>query len=207
MNWRKRSPLLLVLLCLFLPVAVLAGVDGRKVTDGETPTVLAYQLVERSTIQGQKAWYWHRLPCSTSQRTGDWPVEEISRVPVAGGPTRTAWRHSELDLDCDNWDRELLSNIAADDDYLYWVSDPLGGLARLPVEANVGDSEELFYPGLADFSVVAERQGYVYIGYATQGLYRVDKATGAGSMVDPEVSLLTGLPMILGNAGRSKCLR
>ena len=70
MNWRKRSPLLLVLLCLFLPVAVLAGVDGRKVTDGETaggetPTVLAYQLVERSTIQGQKAWYWHRLPCST----------------------------------------------------------------------------------------------------------------------------------------------
>src|SRR5690349_12019123 len=103
------------------------------VTDGVTSFALASEKV-----------FWHLNPLC--RRAGSDPAV-INRIPGRGGAVRQIFaREDPRGLSICNPYR-IISNIVADDDYLYWVDS--SGLVRLSVNANPGDQPELLNPNVA----------------------------------------------------------
>lgn len=181
---------------LVLPIVVFAHSPADVAPDetpqsaeGATPpTILVTEDVQRLTVQGAKVWWWYTLPCAptAARQTGAFRVEEVGRVPATGGLIRNVFVQDVGSPYCGDWSPELLSNVAADEDYLYWMSNQEDGLARLSVEANPGDPATLVYGGQTNAEEIEERGDYVFLLHSSYGIIRVDKETAA------ETPLITG---------------
>lgn len=135
-------------------------------------------------VQNAKVWWWYQLPCApASQPQGTYRVEEISRIATTGSLTRTLYAHEVPDTGCPSWSNEIRSNVVADDNYLYWMSDEYNGLVRLSVEANEGDEAELRYSGQSSAAEIEERGNYLYLMSQNYGIIRVNKSTGASNTI------------------------
>ncbi|MGH2543352.1 MAG: hypothetical protein ACRDIB_11165, partial [Ardenticatenaceae bacterium] len=156
---------------------------ARTLSGGEEPTVLVDENVQEISVQGAKVWWWYTLPCAPTDEQGAWILEEVSRIPTMSGMIRTVYRHEEPSPYCGDWSPELLSNIAVDDDDLYWMSNEYDGLVKLSVEANVGDEPTLVYDGQSQADAIEERGDYVYLMNDAYGIIRVHKTTGTATTV------------------------
>lgn len=186
--YRSRFFALLLLLSTLLiyPTITMARDDEgplRQNAGGDPPTILVSHDVGDIYVQNAKVWWWYQLPCiPTAAPEGDIRLEEISRIATTGGMTRTAW-FNEGSAVCTQYDGDLNSNVVADDEYLYWLSEFADGLVRLSVEANPGDAPEEFYSAQDTASQIEERGNYVYLLSSTYGIIRVNKSTGAANTI------------------------
>jgi len=102
--------------------------------------------------------------------------DEIHRIATYGSITRTLYSE---EVDCGSSYSDILSNVIADDNYLYWMSDSAGGLVRLSTSANVGDAPDLWHSHTTGASYLAQDEGFVYILTRSGSvLRRVSKANG-----------------------------
>lgn len=189
-NKLVRLMILLFLLFLLTPVVAaarpLAGAAFQEITapaGGDPPFILVDENVQRSTVQNAKVWYWYTLPCAptAAPEAGAWRLEEIARVPTTGGLIRTLFAHEEPSPYCGDWSPELLSNVAADNAHIYWMSNTQDGLVKLSVNANEGDPASLLYGGQQNADEIAERGPYIYLMDDAYGIIRVHKTTGAAT--------------------------
>lgn len=175
---RSLSVFLLFLFVLLIPVVV--GAQQRAPAD--TPVTLVAEDVQNLTVEGAKVWWWFVSPCAPTRAPAqDWLLEQIARTPTTGGLTRTVFEHEEPSPYCGDWAPEILSNVAADEEYLYWMSNDLDGLGRLSVEANPGDAPAPVYTGQSQADEIAERAGYLFLMDDAYGIVRVNKQTGAAN--------------------------
>lgn len=183
--------LLASLFLLFTSVSAQQDSPPTAVAGGDPPTILVPEDVANITVQGAKVWWWYTLGCAPTQSApeGNIRVEEIARIATTGGLTRSVFAHDVASPYCGQWQAELLSNVEADDDYLYWISDDKGGLVRLSVEANIGDEPTLFYSGQDHASQIAERGNYIYLMHQDYGIIRVNKSNGSSQTIVTPVQL------------------
>lgn len=192
---RKRIWLWFIMLPLLLIPLITgaqrdASADESLATPNDTPVTLVDQNVQRIEVQDAKVWWWYSLPCYPTQaaETPNAPdaatrVEEIARIAATGGITRTLYAHDVDSPYCGDWSPELFSNVTADDDYLYWMSNDLNGLGRLPVTANEGDIPTLVYGGQNGADEIEERGNYVYLMDDAYGILRIDKENGSETTI------------------------
>lgn len=108
--------------------------------------------------------------------------ESISRVAVQGSPTRVLYSASASGY-CGALAHVANSNIVADADYLYWVTDQ--GLVRLSTNANPGDAPQVFTPGITSYypAELAIDSDNVYVLTTTNSpsstIRKISKANGA----------------------------
>ncbi len=180
--------LILSFIVLFFPVVAHVSANSpfydEAPVGGDPPVTLVAEGVAHSTVQHAKVWWWYTLSCVPTDTSGGGSrMEEIARIATTGGLTRTVFVHDEPNPYCGSWSPELLSNVAADDEYLYWMSDTHNGLVKLSVEANVGDTAALVYGGQSNADEIEERGSYVYLMDDAYGIIRVNKTTGAGTTI------------------------
>jgi hypothetical protein len=186
--YRSRLAVLLYFLTLLVlfPTLTFAREPGNlslQPAGGVTPTTLVTHHVDEIYLQNAKVWWWYQLPCiPTAAPEGDLRLEEISRIATTGGITRTAW-YNEGSAVCTSYDGDLNSNVVADDEYLYWLSEIADGLVRLSVEANPGDAPEEFYSAQDTAIQIEERGNYVYLMSSAYGIIRVNKTTGVANTI------------------------
>lgn len=188
-----------LLVFLLFPIITFASQSADEASDtqgqtpegGDPPVVLVSEGVAEITVQNAKVWWWYSLSCAPtlSSPDGAYRMEEIARIATTGGITRTVFVHDTNNPYCGSYSSELLSNVAADDDYLYWMSDEYNGLAKLSVEANLGDEPELLYNNQSQADEIEERGNYVYLMNDTYGIIRVNKTTGTGTTIVTAVQL------------------
>ena len=189
---RKRFPLVLVcfLMFLLLPVIVFARpladtaftAVGHAAEGGTPPAILVDENVADMTVQNAKVWWWFVSPCAptNASETGAWHVEEIGRIATTGGLTRTLYSHDVPSPYCGDWAPEILSNVTADDNNLYWMSNQFDGLVELSVNANVGDPASPVYTDQSQADEIEERGNFVYLMDDAYGIIQVNKNSGAG---------------------------
>lgn len=170
---------------------------GMAENGGTPPTVLVDENVHGIDVQGAKVWWWYQSTCAptataatadsatpnspseSSATQGEIRVEDLSRIPTAGGLPRTIFTHDVDNIACGQWSREILSNVVADDDFVYYMSNDYDGLVKLSVEANIGDEPTLIYGGQSQADEIVERGDYVWLMDDAYGTIRVHKETGA----------------------------
>jgi hypothetical protein len=113
--------------------------------------------------------------------------DEIHRIATYGSITRTLYSE---EVDCGSSYSDILSNLIADDNYLYWMSDSAGGLVRLSTSANVGDVPELWHSATSGAAYLAQDETSVFILSRTSNVLR-------------RVSKVTGISLILAGPGTS----
>ncbi|GAB4274790.1 MAG: BACON domain-containing carbohydrate-binding protein [Deferrisomatales bacterium] len=104
-------------------------------------------------------------------------AEVVRRVPSYGGRPRTLY-YEEVGSICGQQDLDVLSNLVADDDYVYWMSEHAGGLVRLPVTAHEGDLPELLSSAVTGPCELAQDASSLFVLSPTQGVWRIAKAGG-----------------------------
>ncbi len=203
MSKLRKLFVVLLPLCLFLSLVLWASVAAQDTPQPQAPTIptdtpstLVDSGVANMTIQGARVWWWYTLPCAptrvirTEETTAaDWRLEEISRIATTGGITRTLFLHEEPSPYCGDWAPELLSNVAADGQHLYWMSNAEDGLVKLSINANVGDAADLLYDGQSQADEIEERGSYVYLMNDTYGIIRVHKNNGSATPIVTPVQL------------------
>lgn len=150
-----------LMFCLFLLALVLttslaplrtAAHEPETPFGGELPTVLVEEGVTTFALVPPRLHWNTSPPCvdipeSPATLYEDGP-EIVSRIATYGGLVRQLLFVDEVQDECTPY--AILSNLIADDAYVYWVDDT--GLVRLPIEANVGDPRELVSEELAPYS-------------------------------------------------------
>ena len=117
-------------------------VKAEEASTTDTPTALVTGGVNKYTLAAPKVFWYTGVPPCPPTLTSDQDdsalqyTETIKRVATYGSPERTLY--SEL-RDCGQ--SQVLSNIVADDDHIYWLG-PVG-LMRLATDSNPGDAPEL----------------------------------------------------------------
>jgi hypothetical protein len=139
----RRTMLLLVLLALpfFSAAPAVPSAFAGGITTQDVPTALVPSGVDGFTLAAPKLFWYNGVDqCPPGLRAeGIAPAsltQKISRISAHGGPTRTLYSQAEL---CNQG--KILSNMAADTDYLYWLAPT--GLVRLSTNANPGDPYQL----------------------------------------------------------------
>jgi hypothetical protein len=173
----------------------------------DTPTPLVPGGVTSYTLAEPKLfWYTHDCtPLITSQPNGTEQAkpsgtalvdaESISRIATSGSLPRTLYSAS-ADGYCGALKHAVASNIVADADYVYAITDQ--GLVRLSTSANVGDTPQVFKGGVATFGEVALGSDKVYLlpgvlgSSGTKSIIAVDKASGAQTTVVSGLGINTG---------------
>jgi len=153
----------------FVPGSQDVHAQGESTTD--IPIALVTSGATSYTLAAPKVfWYTTVPPCPpTAAPESHAPVvqypETIKRVATYGSPIRTLY--DEL-RDCGDW--QVLSNIVADADYLYWLG-PVG-LMRLSTEANPGDPPEII-------NALVDAPGELAI--ASDRIYAIHNNTGGSN--------------------------
>ncbi len=119
----------------------------------DTPDTLVNGGVSDYTIATPKL-FWHTSPVPCPPHGPVAPadnfVDIISRIAVQGSLTRTLYFQQ---LVCDGLAGQILSNIVADNNYVYFTT--ATGLYRLSVNANVGDPPELMNALVSGYAELA----------------------------------------------------
>lgn len=200
------SLILLVIASLSLsPQPIRAGTQGVEqalsITD-ETPVAFVTQDVTSFALVPPRLHWNTSPPCvpipeMPALLDEDGP-EVVSRIATHGGLLRELLRVDEVPGDCTPY--AILSNIIADEQYVYWADDT--SLVRLPVEANQGDPLQ---PVSGDILTASSSRpveltdagediyASVYNSDSTYTLWRVDKSTMAASPVLSRSGQIDGL--------------
>jgi hypothetical protein len=153
---------------------------------GTEPTVLVTDNVQHLDVEGAKVWWWVS-PCApgvaASSAQADIRVSDINRVPTTGGLERTIFSQDVSNIGCGQWAPEILSNVVADTDYVYWMSAEQDGLVKLSVEANDGDEPTLVYDSQVNADALVERSDHIWLMDDEYGIIRVHKETGAPQQI------------------------
>jgi hypothetical protein len=175
---------------LAVPTLALPETEVVPATGVNTPspqdvpdTLVSWGVTEYDLIEPKLFWY-RRPGCTgppppassprTSPMQGDY-AEEIARIATYGGITRTLY-HEAVDPDCADQVLDVLSNIVADDNYIYWMSNAYGGVVRLSTNANEGDPPELFSNAVSGDAELALDDDYVFVLSTGGGrIYRISK--------------------------------
>jgi hypothetical protein len=179
MRSRTLHPLITLLVCcgFFLasapvsqPRAVLAEPASAAPADVGDVTPLVTDGVTSFALASEKV-FWHLNP--VCRRASSDPAV-INRIPGRGGAVRQIFaREDPRGLSICNPYR-IISNIVADDDYLYWVD--RSGLVRLSANANPGDQPELLNPNVAaDYVELAISTDRIY-GLSGGNIWGIDKS-------------------------------
>lgn len=161
--------LALLSLNVYAPKPQAVRAEGESTTD--TPTALVSSGVTYFTLAAPKVfWYTTVPPCPpTAPAESQAPMvqypETIKRVATYGSQVRTLYYELR---DCNQW--QVLSNIVADADYLYWLG-PVG-MMRLSTNANPGDQPEIV-------NALVDAPGELAI--ASDRIYAIHNNTGGGS--------------------------
>ncbi len=118
-----------------------ASVQAEPAAPADVPTALVGSGVGNYALVSPKL-FWHTPvpPCPPADASGggaspqatQYP-ETIKRIATYGSTVRTLY---SVMRDCGQG--QILSNLAADADYIYWLT--AGGLVRLSTDANPGDA-------------------------------------------------------------------
>lgn len=148
-------------------------------------------------IQSPKIYYLNNPLCAPIQApTGPNAaqgnlIQTVGRTAVSGMAPREMYNFT-YDLFCEPPDEpDIISDIASDDDYVYWVSREQNALVRLFEDHMVWDltPPEVVYPHTVHSSELVMVGDFIYMiqtDVTSTGLYRIHKSTGAATQ------LLTG---------------
>ncbi|GIV93816.1 MAG: hypothetical protein KatS3mg056_2525 [Chloroflexus sp.] len=131
---------LIVLLAGLLPGPVQAQAGGTSTIELQDVPITLAEDVTGFYLRDPKL-FTHRAPppCGPNAAAVSPSTtyeESIRRIPTRGGLPRDLYREPQA---CNT--PGILSNIVADDDYVYWTGP--NGLMRLSTDANPGDTPEL----------------------------------------------------------------
>ncbi len=154
----------------------------------DTPDTLVPTGVSNYDLAEPKLfWYtWSGCvtPPSRASILADYE-EKVSRIATYGSLTRTLYAEEVVYPDCED---DFLSNIIADDAYVYWMSDGNNGLVRLSTSANVGDAPELLSGDVSGAADLTQDEAYVYLLASNGGIWRVAKADGTAELLTETAS-------------------
>ena len=106
--------------------------------------------------------------------------EIISRIGTTGSQIRELFENIVSNV-CGQQLLLLNSNLAADDDYVYWIN--RNGVQKLSTNANVGDPPELLSGAVTGFfGEVTEDANYVYASNFSE-LWQITKADGSAKQI------------------------
>ncbi len=149
----------------------------------EPPQNLVSDGVVSYAVAEPKIFY-HTLPiCAAAADGAAGPdregFETIGRVATYGSPVRSLRRETRA---CAGTG-EILSNLVADELYVYWVG--AAGLMRLSVNANPGDSPGLLNTAVRGSAELAQDGANLYANVlgSASSIYRVRKAGGASALL------------------------
>jgi hypothetical protein len=154
----------------------------------DTPDTLVAERVTHYDIAAPKLfWYeWSQCVTPPTATPTEAPAaydyaEAIRRIATYGGLVRTLYYEEVVYPACQD---DFLSNIVADDNYVYWMSQGYGGVVRLSTSANIGDAPELLSTSVSGYAELAQDSDYVYTMSTTgSGIWRISKASGAANQV------------------------
>jgi hypothetical protein len=111
-------------------------------------------------------------------------VETIGRTPILGGDYRALYLRTP---GCGATD--LLSNLVADADFLYWISAGQNGLVRLSRNANTIDTPQRVAtdPVVGPGYLTQWNNQLFFLNYTSGTLFRVDKTNGLATPIMPFV--------------------
>ena len=142
-------------------------------TQASLPAIAATQPLKLADFvstynHAEPKLFWYTRPTCTptiagAQADSDY-AEIIRRVPTYGG--LLLWRtlyYEEVGSICTQQTLDFRSNLIADDNYVYWMSDSQGGVVRLSVNANEGDPPELLSDDVSGYSELAHDADRIYV--------------------------------------------
>ena len=167
----------------------------------DVPDALVASGVSDYTVAAPKVWWRSRIctprpPSLASVTEAPSPessiapqsadaltnIESISRIAIQGSPVRSIYSNS-VDGYCDTLPHTAKSNLVADNDYVYWLTDQ--GLVRLSTNANPGDAPQIFNASMTTYSLseIAIDTEFVYVMTLNSSyvgsVYKVSKSSGA----------------------------
>lgn len=120
----------------------------------DAPFTLVSSGVSQYTISAPKLfWFTASAPCPPQKPTTptDQFTDILSRVAIQGSLARTIY--SQQLSSCSGDTRQILSNVVADSNYLYFTT--ANGLYRLSVDANVGNAPQLMNALVSGYAELA----------------------------------------------------
>jgi hypothetical protein len=201
---------------LFLLLGIVSAVGAfEPITPTDEPEPVVTQATDYY-IQAPKLFYLYNPPCapilgleqsesgaqstpSTSGRDGtpasnegegmDSPVTQfVGRTAVYGAPLREMYDYT-FDSFCNPPDDpDIISDIVADADYVYWISNQQDALVkisedRLDWESTLPDVVYAHTAQSSELVLVGDNIYMLQTGFVTDGLYRVNKNTGAATQL------------------------
>ena len=153
----------------------------------DTPFLLVPEGVSDYHLESPKL-FWHTTPlCQPTVSEPETPSQNytdeiISRIATYGSPIRQLF-FNQVSGVCGQQNLQIGSNIAADEDYVYWVNQ--NGLVRLSTDANVGDTPEILSAQVTgSFREVADDDDNVYALNTGNGqIWKVSKSDGAATHI------------------------
>lgn len=145
-------------------------------------------------IQSPKIYYFNNPPCApihsptNTEATSGSLIQTVGRTAVAGMAPREMYSFT-YDLFCEPPDTpDIISDIVADEDYVYWVSRVNGGLVRVSEDRMSWDitPPEVVYPHTPRSSELVMVGDFIYMiqnNIDSTGLYRIHKGTGAATQL------------------------
>ncbi len=186
---------LLLFSSLFLLVAISTiYADSLRVPTDTPDPVMTGAEATNFVIQAPKIYYLNDPLCAPihSPDSPDTPTglltQTVGRTAVSGSPPRAMYDFT-YDLFCEPPDTpDIISDIVADDDYIYWISQEQGGLVRISEDLMIWDSTppELIYPHPPRTAELVMVGDYIYMiqtGFNSTGLWRIHKTTGAATQL------------------------
>lgn len=151
----------------------------------DVPDTLVASGVSDYDLAAPKLFWYYRptcIPAAAQLSPTAAYVEQISRIATYGSITRTLY-YEQVDPVCPQQILDVLSNVLADDDYVYWMSHSQGGLARLSTDANVGDVPELLSGAVSGYAKLAQDSDNVYVLASNGGIRRIAKSDGSSQLL------------------------
>ncbi len=142
-----------------------AVVQAEPAAPADVPTALVASGVANYALVSPKLFWYTPVPqCPIPDASGaaspavQYP-ETIKRIATYGSIVRTLY---SVMRDCNQG--QILSNLAADADYIYWLT--AGGLVKLSTDANPGDAPQLVNALVSGVGEVAVASDRIYVLYA-----------------------------------------
>jgi hypothetical protein len=156
-------------------------------TPDDVPDLVTDAEVTDYVIQAPKIYYLDNPGCApilNGENSGAGLLrQDIGRTAVAGADLRLMYI-DYYDTFCEAPDLpDIMSNIASDENYVYWVSHLNGGLVRISEDHMIWDSTppEMIHPHMPRSSELLMVGDYIYMlqtSVGSTGLYRIHKNTG-----------------------------
>ena len=182
-----RIGLCMLLLFTLLIPSFSAAQPAAPAGSSVVPEVMVNQVSDY-IFQGTKLYYLYAPYCAPILNNTQGPpitTQVVGRTAVQGAIPRTLFTATH-DVYCQTSVPDIVSNIASDENYVYWVSRVMGGLVRLSENALVGATPELVASYPANHTELGLIGSFIYVFDRTNtgpGITRINKTTGESSQL------------------------